>query len=220
MRDNIVALRNMRKLNTKISALQAGGGELLRPPSPPPDPRRLRASVKPIQRGHIPLEGGKEVAKRRVSNIATTVLEHAGFEGLLAIFEFIKMNVTDWDIGASKNAMDVLTDVAADFMMNLGQTLRFYTDKYGKSMSAEVSSAFFPASSPKSPSYVFPEGNHPSYAVREWDDGDAGARAVYQGRRRTIRIQDTRHREEVCPDAPRAHRDEYHRRRGAVRRWR
>ncbi|KAG8879166.1 Transcriptional activator spt7 [Tulasnella sp. 332] len=38
---------------------------------------------------------------------------------------------------ASKNAMDVLTDVAADFIMNLGRTLRFYTDKYGQSMTSE-----------------------------------------------------------------------------------
>ncbi|KAG9036544.1 Transcriptional activator spt7 [Tulasnella sp. JGI-2019a] len=119
MRDNIATLRNMRKLNSKITSMQIGGNDLMRPPSPLPDQRRLRASIRPVRRGHIPLEGGTDVAKRRMGTIATTVLEHAGFEG------------------ASKNAMDVLTDVAADFIMNLGRTLSFYTEKHGQSMTPE-----------------------------------------------------------------------------------
>lgn len=48
----------------------------------------------------------------------------------------IKLTISD--VGASKGALNVLSDVAADFMMNLGRTLRFYSDKYGQTMSAEV----------------------------------------------------------------------------------
>ena len=35
-------------------------------------------------------------------------------------------------------ALEVLSQVAAEYIMNLGRTLRFYSDRYGSTMSDEV----------------------------------------------------------------------------------
>lgn len=48
------------------------------------------------------------------------LLAHAGFEG------------------ANENALRVLTDVATDYITNIGKTLRCYMDDYGKQMTGEV----------------------------------------------------------------------------------
>ncbi|KAG8907063.1 Transcriptional activator spt7 [Tulasnella sp. 403] len=119
MERNIQTLRKMRKTHYRLNALQAG--EEPRPLSPPPrdDGARGRKRRSGKLRGAIPLEGGKALAKSRMDALGSMLLEHAGFEG------------------ASKAALSVLTDAAADFMMNLGRTLRFYTDKYGQNMTPE-----------------------------------------------------------------------------------
>lgn len=131
MHSNITTLRNMRKLNYNIAAIQAGG-----------DPIPFATGHRPlaIRKGPVPLEGGKEVAKARMSSIGTTVLEHAGFEGQLLSGTLLCRSLAGHRLfsGASKGALDVLTDVAADFMMNLGRTLRYYSDKYAQTMTPEV----------------------------------------------------------------------------------
>lgn len=40
--------------------------------------------------------------------------------------------------GASQSAVNVLAQVAAEYVMNLGRTLRFYSDRYGDKMPTEV----------------------------------------------------------------------------------
>lgn len=48
------------------------------------------------------------------------LLAHAGFEG------------------AHKSALDVFTELAMDYILNVGRTLRAYWDDYGRQMSKEV----------------------------------------------------------------------------------
>lgn len=52
--------------------------------------------------------------------MTSKLLAHAGFEG------------------ANENALRVLTDVATDYITNIGKTLRCYVDDYGKQMTGEV----------------------------------------------------------------------------------
>ena len=42
--------------------------------------------------------------------------------------------------GSSKAALDVLNDVAAEFIMNIGRTMRFLVDEHGQKMTPEVRS--------------------------------------------------------------------------------
>lgn len=59
-------------------------------------------------------------ARAHISHVSSTVLAHASFEG------------------AHRAALDVLTDVGSEFLMNLGRTLRVYSDRYSHKMSPEV----------------------------------------------------------------------------------
>lgn len=55
-----------------------------------------------------------------VSQVASKLLAHAGFQG------------------AQASALAVMTDITVEFFLNLGRTLRGYTDLYNKGMTAEV----------------------------------------------------------------------------------
>ncbi|KAG8912758.1 Transcriptional activator spt7, partial [Tulasnella sp. 408] len=112
---NISTLRRMRKIHSRVNALQAGEEPRRRSPSPPDISHRSKRARK----GRIPLEGGEHVAKHKMNIFGSMLLEHAGFEG------------------ASKAALNVLTAAAADYMMNLGKTLRLYGDKHGQQMTPE-----------------------------------------------------------------------------------
>lgn len=39
----------------------------------------------------------------------------------------------------SKVALDVLADVTSEYLLNVGRTIRFLSDKFGKTMTPEVS---------------------------------------------------------------------------------
>ncbi|KAL1922061.1 uncharacterized protein VTP21DRAFT_10703 [Calcarisporiella thermophila] len=54
-----------------------------------------------------------------MEKVTTKLLQHAGFDS------------------SNASALHVLTDVAVDYMMNLGKTIRMYSDLYNKKMSAE-----------------------------------------------------------------------------------
>ncbi|GAA5908039.1 SAGA histone acetyltransferase complex subunit SPT7 [Sporobolomyces salmoneus] len=58
-------------------------------------------------------------AREGLKRVTAGVLDHAGFEG------------------SSGMALDVLTHAAAEYISNLGKTLRFYSDRYGSEMSKE-----------------------------------------------------------------------------------
>lgn len=62
-------------------------------------------------------------------------------------------------------ALDVLAAVTSEYLLNVGRTIRFLSDKFGKTMTPEVSTMV---------SYVNLDadiggiGNHITYAIREW----------------------------------------------------
>ncbi|GAA5887636.1 hypothetical protein JCM5296_004441 [Sporobolomyces johnsonii] len=58
-------------------------------------------------------------AQQSLRGVSGGVLSHAGFEG------------------SSGMALDVLTHAAAEYLTNLGRTVRFYADRYGAEMSKE-----------------------------------------------------------------------------------
>lgn len=88
-----------------------------------------------------------EAADASLKTISAGVLTHAGFEGrhfwildtsiAIANFYFFRR----WNyLGSSTVALDVITHVTAEYMMNLGRTLKFYADRQGDKMSSEVGS--------------------------------------------------------------------------------
>lgn len=46
-------------------------------------------------------------------------------------------------VGASAMAVGVLAHVAAEYLVNFGRAIRFYSDRYGYKMSTEVSLSTF-----------------------------------------------------------------------------
>ena len=42
-------------------------------------------------------------------------------------------------VGTSSVALDVLADVTAEYLLNVGRTIKFLTDKFAGTMTAEVS---------------------------------------------------------------------------------
>ena len=44
--------------------------------------------------------------------------------------------------GSSKIALDVLSSVTAEYLFNVGRTIRFLCDKYGNQMTPEVGCQF------------------------------------------------------------------------------
>jgi hypothetical protein len=48
------------------------------------------------------------------------------------------INAYTFNTGTSKTALDVLTGVASDYLLNVGRTIQFLSDKCGNKMSAEV----------------------------------------------------------------------------------
>jgi transcriptional activator SPT7 len=65
---------------------------------------------------------GEEKAMDCLDWAAEKILEHIGFQG------------------TSKVARDVLSGVTAEYLSNVGRTIRFLTDKFGKTMTPEVGS--------------------------------------------------------------------------------
>ena len=67
------------------------------------------------------------------------ILEHTGFQGmfvLLILFYFALLNIRQ---GTSKGALDVFADVTAEYFQNVGRTIKYLTDKFGSTMTPEVS---------------------------------------------------------------------------------
>ena len=51
----------------------------------------------------------------------------------------LSINAYIFHIGTSKMALDVLTGVASEYLLNVGRTMQFLSDKCGNKMSPEVS---------------------------------------------------------------------------------
>ena len=50
-----------------------------------------------------------------------------------------KLAVSTLFAATSKVALDVLADVTSEYLLNVGRTIRFLSDKFGKTMTPEVS---------------------------------------------------------------------------------
>ncbi|KAH9935133.1 uncharacterized protein BXZ73DRAFT_100523 [Epithele typhae] len=123
MNNNVRTLRRVRTTHAKFTALQQSledGNGLSAPPinDIPDDVDDVMDELpwKPVGRG---IEMGEEHANDCLHWMGRKVLEHAGFQG------------------TSKMALDVLSSVMAEYMHNVGRTMRFLCDKYGNQMTAE-----------------------------------------------------------------------------------
>ncbi|KAG5735985.1 Programmed cell death protein 6 [Termitomyces sp. T112] len=82
------------------------------------DERPWRATIKG-KRNLRGIEIGEEAATDCMKWMGRKVLEHAGFQG------------------TSQVTLDVLSGVASDFLLNVGRTIRFLSDKYAATMTPE-----------------------------------------------------------------------------------
>ncbi|KAG6880094.1 hypothetical protein C0992_006368 [Termitomyces sp. T32_za158] len=148
MNNNIKTMKRLRHTHAKFAALNAnnpsngedteGGGDgapfSVSGPVPPVvvggdedgveavddkvDERPWRATIKG-KRKVRGIEVGEEAATDCMKWMGRKVLEHAGFQG------------------TSQVTLDVLSGVASDFLLNVGRTIRYLSDKYGATMTPE-----------------------------------------------------------------------------------
>ncbi|KAA1476547.1 hypothetical protein DENSPDRAFT_867330 [Dentipellis sp. KUC8613] len=148
MNNNIRTLRRVRQTNVKFAALTASmgaqnagadeaggadvsgggggrGGGMLDTPMMDVDEPKVEAELdeKPW---HLPgskhdsgIDIGEEGADQCMHWMNQKVLEHNGFQG------------------SSKMALDVLSSISSEYLMNIGRTFRFYIDKHSNSMTPE-----------------------------------------------------------------------------------
>ena len=82
-------------------------------------------------------DAGPREAENCLHWMGEKVLEHAGFQGRHLVYQ-AACRCLPLHIGTSKMALDVLTGVASEYLLNVGRTIQFLSDKYGKKMSPEV----------------------------------------------------------------------------------
>jgi hypothetical protein len=73
--------------------------------------------------------------------VSATLAEHAGFDGTLRGDTGILFGVASDSVPCSATtgiALEVLANLAAEYLMNAGHTMRFFLDRFGHSFSAEV----------------------------------------------------------------------------------
>ncbi|KAF9783848.1 hypothetical protein BJ322DRAFT_1007972 [Thelephora terrestris] len=121
---NITTVRHLRVTHSKFSSLKESkeaandeGGLALPGTSAAFEPL---SNINPWSRR---LDEDRDFSPREAENclhwVGEKVLEHAGFQG------------------TSKIALDVLTGVASEYLSNVGRTIQFLSEKYGKKMSPE-----------------------------------------------------------------------------------
>ncbi|KAF9912970.1 Transcriptional activator spt7 [Linnemannia zychae] len=111
---NVEELRKIRHVYSKIFAAKSLHPDLAaleEPPEPAPVP--------PHEGPLPPLVMNDATGHAMISQVASKLLAHAGFQG------------------AQASALAVMTDITVEFFLNLGRTLRGYTDLYNKGMTAE-----------------------------------------------------------------------------------
>ncbi|KAF9902075.1 Transcriptional activator spt7, partial [Lobosporangium transversale] len=111
---NIEELRKIRHVYTKIFTAKATISEPIQieePMEPMPIP--------PYDGPLPPLVMNHATGNAMLSRVASKLLAHAGFQG------------------AQASALAVMTDIAVEFFLNIGKTLRGYSDLYNKGMTAE-----------------------------------------------------------------------------------
>ncbi|KAI5116535.1 hypothetical protein M0805_009046 [Coniferiporia weirii] len=126
--NNINALRRVRRTHAKFAALNTSSDEgpgsgTVELPEPIADEADADVEVTVDDRLWRSRGTGLEVGERDADEclhwMGTKVLEHSGFQS------------------TSKAALDVFTGVAAEYLFNVGRTLRYLCDKYSQQMTAE-----------------------------------------------------------------------------------
>jgi transcriptional activator SPT7 len=86
------------------------------------------------------IELGEENAGDCLQWMSQKVLEHVGFQG--KVMTSISLSQSDVCAckGATKATLDVITGVASEYLLNVGRTIHFLSDKYSQGMTAEVPS--------------------------------------------------------------------------------
>ncbi|KAI0351962.1 hypothetical protein OH77DRAFT_1428987 [Trametes cingulata] len=123
MNNNIRTLRRVRTTHAKYSSLiqsaEDNGGFAPPPVSVIAEELDDVVDERPWKPPAAGLDLGAENADDCLHWMGSKVLEHAGFQG------------------SSKMALDVLASVTAEYLFNVGRTIRFLCDKYGNKMTAE-----------------------------------------------------------------------------------
>ena len=100
------------------------------------------------KKGRVKNISGVEIGEANATDClhwaGNKILEHAGFQGM--IFGFFSSELGPFATSfffflaaTSKVALDVLADVTSEYFLNVGRTIRFLSDKFGKTMTPEVS---------------------------------------------------------------------------------
>ncbi|TPX36352.1 hypothetical protein SmJEL517_g01577 [Synchytrium microbalum] len=138
-------LRKVKQMASRIASRQSGasGTEL-----PVPRKRRQRSTTESLP--PINLDCG--AAGFALRQIVSDLLIHAGFDSMFAFAvggAFLLADVkrlwvvqyyllqANTSVGAHMSAVSVLTDILITHFGNLGQSLRMYIDKYGRSMPSD-----------------------------------------------------------------------------------
>lgn len=87
------------------------------------------------------VEIGEECASDCLTWMGSKVLEHAGFQGRSSFSLTIEVTQFPPFSGTSKVALDVLASVTSEYLLNVGRTIRYLSDKYANTMTAEVCSS-------------------------------------------------------------------------------
>ncbi|KAG9303348.1 hypothetical protein G9A89_013674 [Geosiphon pyriformis] len=119
---NIELLKKSRKVHAKLGALKQGQpinpATILNHPEPASE-RSKTESLNIPEEDLPPLVMNNELSHACMTRVVAKLLTHAGFEA------------------GQSSALQVLTDVAADYFLNLGKTVRSYLDDYDKGMTSE-----------------------------------------------------------------------------------
>ncbi|CAG8433299.1 13047_t:CDS:10 [Ambispora gerdemannii] len=129
---NINLLKKNRAVHAKLGIIKQSQPGLVNqfgamlnqidPPSPaePSSDLKPGSSISTVHEEDLPpLVMTKELGHASMTRVVTKLLQHAGFEA------------------AQSSALQVLTDVAEDYFLNLGKSIRTYLDDYTKSMTPE-----------------------------------------------------------------------------------
>lgn len=135
---NIATLHSIRRVHTKILILNAAVEESSGNFELPPDDENTEPPILSIPG----LTLGEDSGAHCLNRVSTTVLQHAGFEGVSNTI-IVNQFIDGHGKGGSQAALDVLQHVAADYLMNVGRTFRFMIDTFGKTMSNEVRLALY-----------------------------------------------------------------------------
>ncbi|CCM01012.1 uncharacterized protein FIBRA_03060 [Fibroporia radiculosa] len=121
MNNNIRTLRRVRTTHAKFAILSQNSEEGAAPVMPFDPVEELDDVID--EQPWKPMGSGIEIGEKSADNclhwMGGKVLEHAGFQG------------------TSKVALDVLTSVTSEYLLNVGRTIRFLTDKYARKMTPE-----------------------------------------------------------------------------------